>query len=354
MVTEIIQKLEKSIDNLKNKNAKVFFFTQDTKGNAKASIKYIYDMAKVLKNDGFNVAILHEKPDYFGVQSWLDSSYMELEHICVEGQKLEVNPEDIIVVPEIFGYVMSQVTNLPCAKIVLCTSYDYIFETLQPGQTWSQLGFYKCITTSETMKSYISSIMRGVSIDVIEPYIFEKFEKQSLPPKPIVAIHTREQRDSINLIKNFYLKFPQYRWVSFRDMRAISQEEFANFMKECVLSVWIDDISSFGTFPLESMKSGVPVIGKIPRLVPSWLNENNGIWVHDYTKMPDFVADFLQNWFEDNVSEKLYEGIEETAKLYSDKNKFDNSVKSNFGEYLSIRISNFQNELNKQLEQQPA
>jgi glycosyltransferase involved in cell wall biosynthesis len=137
-------------------------------------------------------------------------------------------------------------------------------------------------------------------------------------------------------------------------MRAISQEEFANFMKECVLSVWIDDISSFGTFPLESMKSGVPVIGKIPRLVPSWLNENNGIWVHDYTKMSDFVADFLQNWFEDNVSEKLYEGIEETAKLYSDKDKFDNSVKSNFGEYLSIRISNFQNELNKQLEQQPA
>lgn len=352
MSTELVQKLENSIENLKNKKSKTLFFVQDTKGNAKASIKYIYDIALTLSNEGYNVAILHEKPDYFGVQDWLDKKYMDLEHICVEGQNLQISPEDTICVPEIFGYIMSQVSNLPCAKIVICTSYDYIFETLQPGQTWTQLGFNKCITTSEFMKNYISSVMRNVSIDIIEPVISEVFQKNNYPAKPIIAIHTREHRDAVNFIKSFYVKFPQYRWVTFIDLRGISQEEFSTKLKDCLLSVWIDEISSFGTFPIESMKCGVPVIGKIPRLIPAWMNENNGIWIHETIKILDFVADFLQNWFEDNVSEKIYEGGFETAEKFSDTNNFKNQIVMTFDGYNQIRVTNFKNELNKQLEQQ--
>ena len=35
MELEKIQKLEQSIDNLKNKNARIYFLVQDTKGNPK-------------------------------------------------------------------------------------------------------------------------------------------------------------------------------------------------------------------------------------------------------------------------------------------------------------------------------
>jgi hypothetical protein len=49
-------------------------------------------------------------------------------------------------------------------------------------------------------------------------------------------------------------------------MRGLSEKEFSDTLKECFLSVWVDDDSAFGTFPLESMASGVPVIGKIPKL----------------------------------------------------------------------------------------
>ena len=64
-------------------------------------------------------------------------------------------------------------------------------------------------------------------------------------------------------------------------MRGLSEQEFAETLKECFLSVWIDDESGFGTFPLESMASGVPVMGKIPNLQPEWMKEENGIWVDD-------------------------------------------------------------------------
>ena len=166
MEQEIIEKIDGSIKNLKEKQAKIYLFVQDTKGNPKSSVRYMYQMGMSLKKEGYNPIILHEKPDYMGVGSWLGLEYMELPHTPVEGQRLEISPEDFIVIPEIFGFVMDQVKDLPCGKIVLCQAYDHMFETLQPGFGWANFGFYKCITVSEEQKQYISNVMKNVSIDV--------------------------------------------------------------------------------------------------------------------------------------------------------------------------------------------
>jgi hypothetical protein len=66
-MSDLIKKLENSIENLKEKKCKLFFFVQDTKGNGRASVSYIYNLALTLKNAGYNSIILHEKSDYFGV-----------------------------------------------------------------------------------------------------------------------------------------------------------------------------------------------------------------------------------------------------------------------------------------------
>jgi hypothetical protein len=348
MTQEQIQKLEKSIENLKDKSVRIYFMVQDTKGNARASIAYTYRMALTLKKNGFNPVILHEKPDYSGVANWLGQEFMdELPHKPIEGQNLEVSPEDFIIVPELYGFVMPQLANLPCAKIVLCQAYDHVLETLQPGQNWVQFGFTKCIVTSESQKEYVSAFMKNISYDIIPPVISENFVKQELPPKPIIAIHTRDQRDTMTLIKTFYLKYPQYRWVTFRDMRGLSEKEFANALKDCFLSVWIDPTSGFGTFPLESMKVGVPVIGKIPNMFPEWMNEDNGLWIREHNQIVDFVSDFLHNWLEDNINESLYENIESTAKAYSDTKKFERQVVDTFTRYIDTRLEPFQEQLTK-------
>lgn len=342
------ERVELSIKNLREKKAKIYLFVQDTKGNAKASVRYIYQMAMTLKNAEFNPIILHEKNDYAGVSNWLGKEYMEkLPHQSIESQNLEITPEDFLVVPEIFGYVMDQVKKLPCAKIVLVQSYAYITETLQPGQGWSQFGFYKCLTTSSKQKEYIEKVMRQASFDIVEPYITENFQKRNIPSMPIIAVHTKEQEDAINLIKTFYLKFPQFRWFTFRDMRGLSEKDFANSLKECCLSVWIDDKSGFGTFPLESMACGVPCLGKIPDLQPSWINEDNGIWITDVTLMTDFIADFIQNWLEDNIKPELYLNMEQTAEKFTNKQKFETEVVELFNSYLTTRANSFEEQISK-------
>jgi hypothetical protein len=348
MNQEQLSKLEKSIQNMKDKSSRIYFLVQDTKGNAKASVRYTYQMAMSLKKNGFNSIILHEKPDYFGVSGWLDESYMtELPHSAIDGTNLAISPEDIIVIPEIYGFVMDQITKLPCGKVVLCQAYDHIFETLNPGDTWTKLGFYKCITTSEQQKEIIEMFMRGMTIDVVNPVISESFVKQQLPPKTIISVHTRDQRDTVNIIKSFYARFPQYRWITFRDMRGLSEIEFANAMKESFCSVWSDPTSGFGTFPLESIKMGIPVIGLVPNLQPEWMNENNGIWINNPNMIVDVIADFIQNWLEDNINPMIYEEMEKTISSYSDMNKFDSDVVDLFGKMLETRITSFEEQLSK-------
>jgi hypothetical protein len=343
-----LEKLEKSIQNMKDKKSRIYLLVQDTKGVAKASISYIYHLGMALKESGYNPIMLHEKPDYVGVSSWLSEEFMTvLPHKSIEGENLEVAPEDFIVIPELYGFVMSQISKLPCGKIVLSQAYDHILETLQPGQTWSQLGFLKCITTSETQKEYLEGIMKNLSYDVLKPFISEEFTKSKLPSKPIIAVHSREQRDSVNMIKSFYIKFPQYRWITFRDMRGLSQSEFANTLKDCCLSVWIDETSSYGTFPLESMRCNIPTIGLVPNMLPEWMNEDNGIWVNNKIHIVDYVADYIQNWLEDNINPNIFESMLKTTENLSNKEEFYLTSVNLFQGYLNKRMSSFEEQLSK-------
>lgn len=348
MNQENISKLEQSIENMKNKTNRIYFLVQDTKGNAKGSVRYIYKMAMSLKESGYNSIILHEKPDYHGVSEWLGEQYMtELNHVAIEGSNLEVAPEDLIIVPELYGFIMEQIKKLPCGKVVLCQSYDYIFDTLNPGDTWPRLGFHKCITTSERQKEWINNVMKNVSVEVIEPTISDVFVKPELPPKTIINVHTRDHRDTTNLIKAFYSRFPQYRWFTFRDLRGLSEEEFAERMKDAFVSVWIDNISAYGTFPLESMKMGVPVIGVVPNMVPEWMNENNGVWINNQNMVVDVIADYIQNWLEDNINPNLKGEIEKTVETLKSSEDFNKSVVETFEKMINTRLVSFEEQLNK-------
>ena len=130
-------------------------------------------------------------------------------------------------------------------------------------------------------------------------------------------------------------------------MRGLSEFEFANTLKDCCLSIWMDDESGFGTFPLESMKCGVPVLGKIPNLIPEWLNEDNGIWIAEKNVIVDFASDFIQNWLEDNLNLELFTNMEKTAEKYSNISEFEKTVCDLFEDQQLNRAEIFENQLKK-------
>jgi len=130
-------------------------------------------------------------------------------------------------------------------------------------------------------------------------------------------------------------------------MRGLSQKEFANGMKDSCLSVWIDESSSYGTFPLESMKCEVPVLGLVPNMVPEWMNENNGLWINNKVQIPDFIANYLQNWLEDNLNETLFEEMKKTSETQLSESDFEKQSVELFKHYIETRLNSFEEQINK-------
>jgi len=310
--------IKEAVSNLEKKSFKIYFFVMDTKGTPIASVANIYEHARILRELGYDAQMMHEKSDYTPVTTSLGEIYSTIPHISIDKQQLKVNTQDFIVIPEIFANVMEQTSKLPSKRIIFAQSYDYIFEMLMPGKNWADYGIRDVITTTEKQKDYIENLFsKTVKAEVIPVSIPEYFKPSDKPKKPIIAISARDQRDLVKLYKAFYLKYPHLKWVSFRDMRGLPREAFASSLSECCLAIWIDDISAFGTFPVEAMKCDIPVLGKVPNMVPEWMTDKNGLWTHDPLAIVDLTANYFQAWLEDGEPQELFEEMSKMKDLYT-------------------------------------
>lgn len=343
---ENIEKLEASLLRLTNNENIIYFLVYDTRNNPRASVKYIYDLALTLQKNGNIVKLLVEDNTYSGVESWLGDDYKSLPIVSIKDEKVEMNIDDILVVPEYYSNVLDQLANVKCVKVMLVQQREHMFETLSVGSRWSEFGFDKTITTTNSTKKYISDIFPENLVYVIPPIIGEQFEPTKKPIKPYVAISCRDRVKNRKFISEFYLKYPQLRWITFRDMVQMSYNEFADSLKECMVSFWVDDISTFGTFPLESMKCGVPVVGKIPNLEPDWMSEN-GMWTYDENKLVDILGTYILAWLEGvEISDEVKENMKNTLLPY-DKIVTETIIVNTFNSFRNKRIENINNVLDK-------
>ena len=305
--------LESALSRLEKNESVIYFLVYDTKDNARAAIKNIYDMALVLRENGFNSKILVEEKEYTGVRGWLGDMFDSVPIVSVKEDKVELRADDAIIVPEQYSNILPQLSNIKCTKLILLQQKEFMFETLAIGSRWSSYGFDRCITTTDVAKKYVMEYFPESLVYIIPPFIGDNFKPSEKPVKPLVAISCRDRSIQRRIISEFYLKFPHLRWITFRDMVQMSYEEFSDALRECMVSVWVDDESTFGTFPLESMKSNVPVIGKIPNTEPEWLNDN-GFWTYDGNKIVDLLGAYIMAWLdgvslEDEVKEKMKESF---------------------------------------------
>lgn len=369
-IEEQTKQIKTVLENLDNKNFTLYFFTLDTKGNPTAGIANIYEHVKVLNELGFKANILHEKNDYKltadengnGISEWLGEEYATLPHTSIESQQLNVTPADFIIIPEIFSNIMDQVKGFPCKKVVFSQSYDYLLELLPIGKRWNtDYGFNDVITTSVKQAQYLSNLFPSINTHVIPVSIPKYFTNSDKPKIPVVSILTRNQGEAAKIAKSFYLQYPIYKWVTFKELRGLPRKQFASELAKSCLAVWIDDTSGFGTFPLEAIECGTPVIGKMPNLIPEWMEtkdengnsniRNNGVWTNTTINIPELIATYLKVWLEDAVPSDLTDGIKESQGLYTSE-KQQESIASVYGGLLENRkteLKSILDSLEKQL-----
>ena len=353
------------IEKLENKDYTLYFFTLDTKGNPTAGIANIYEHVKVLNELGFKAAILHEKDDYRlvgdengnGVGDWLGLEYSKLPHVSIEGQQLNISPADFIIIPEIFSNIMDQVKAFPCKKVVFSQNYDYLLELLPIGKRWNtDYGFNDVITTSQKQADYLTNLFPSINTHIVPVSIPSYFKDSDKPKIPVVAIHTRNQGDAAKIAKSFYLQYPLYKWITFKELRGLSRQNFAAELSKACVAVWLDDTAGFGTFPLEAIESNTPVIGKMPNLIPEWMEtqdeagnmviRNNGVWTNTTMNIPELIATYLKVWLEDSVPSDLTEGIAASKGQYTEEKQVE-VIKTVYTTLNENRILELKNSLSK-------
>lgn len=350
------------IEKLESKDFGIYFFTLDTKGNPVAGIANIYEHVKVLNQLGYRAYILHEKNDYKkfgnedenGLADWLGEEYANLPHMSIESGALNVGPQDFLIIPEAFSSVMQQkeVRSLPCKKVVFSQSPEYIFELLPLGRRWTDFGFNDVITTSEKQGEYLKTLFPSINTHVVPVAISSLFKPSSKPKLPIVTIHTRNQSDVTKITKAFYLQYPIYKWLTFKELRGLSKAQFADELSKSCLAIWVDDVAGFGTFPLEAIECDTPVIAKIPNMVPEWMEEldsdgqsvlkYNGLWTNSSVNIPELISTYMKVWLEDSVPQELLDGMSEIKGVYSEQNQVK-KIEEVYNSLVQSRADEFKN-----------
>lgn len=348
---EQLKRIEDAINDLDNKDFGLYFFVIDTKGNPTAGVANIYEHVKVLNDLGYNAKILHADNNYHGVGEWLGQEYSELPHKAITDQDLGVKGSDFIFIPEIFAPLMDQVKNFPCKKVVFSQSYYGVLDTLNPGKRWADYGFRDAITTSEKQANYLKNLFPSLKTHIVPVSIPEYFKPTKKMKEPVISIISRDQTDAATIVKSFYLQYPTYKFVTFRELRGIPRKTFAEELGKSCLAIWVDDIAGFGTFPLEAMECETPVIGKIPNLIPDWMEEksegnevivkNNGVWTNNILNIPELIATYMKVWFEDSVPEDLLEGMKNSTGQYTTESQVK-KIKEVYTKMIEDRKKEFQ------------
>jgi hypothetical protein len=240
---------------------------------------------------------------------------------------------------------MNQTKELPCKRIILCQNVNYITEFIPLGVSWSNYNIYDVLTTSEVQATDLKELFPGLKTKVISPAIPEYFRNNDIPKKLMVSIVTKEQSLVNKIVKQFHWKFPQYRWVTFTDLRGMPRESFSNTLRESAITVWVDEDSYFGYAPVEAIKSGSIVVGKIPNIIPEWMyNEDNtglsnaGVWFNDIRDSQKIIANAIKSILDDVVPQELYDAMATFETKYTIENRRE-QISKVFGDYVDARVA---------------
>ena len=314
--------LEKEVEKIKNKKNKILFFVMDSKGAPIGSLAYIYETAYQLKEMGYNVQMLHAEKEFVGVGEWLGEKYATLPHENIEKGETSISPSDILFIPELFGNIMAYTKQLPCKRVAILQNLEYLTEFIKPGITWTDMKIRDCVATSDKLADKIKEYFPSTQTYVVRPSIPNYFKKSDEPKQLIINIVVKDKKDSDAIIKPFYWKHPEYRWVAFRDIKNLPRENFANILKDGVATIWCDSSSCFGYSALEAMAEGNIIIGKIPDNEPEWLEKegvlkDNGLWFLKYEDAADIIASVIESFISDTLPSVIYDEMRATVSEYS-------------------------------------
>lgn len=380
-INETNNVIDNVINKINNNNFNIYFYCPAINFPS-GGIGVLIKQAKILTDNGFKTIIVYEpridsKASYVESQkknkkidiyekfnpTWLGSEKDGLTFKClgegiikyVDGssetcEKLVINVEDMVIIPEGFPNVMEKFSQLPCKKVVLAQSWYYILNSMSVNQTWQQFGIKDVISVSDGITEYLNAIMPGLSIkqysQSIDRTLFKKIPYTQKYPK-IAFMPGRSQEailKTFNVIKTFYCFYPQYRWIRFDELKGLNKEDFAERLGESSFALYTDEIAGFGTLPLEAMACGTHVIGWTPLGGKEYIHGGNGFWAHngEIFQLAELIGTAVEKLLSGQIDIKeVDDEYENTLSKYTPEKEKEN-ILNIYNEYKNERITELQ------------
>ena len=219
----VIERINNAIENIKNKDCTLFFFVIDSKGIPNGSMSYVYQLAKYLFNNGYNVQMIYQLPNeytqeeleelnkkelaideariFHSASEWMGKEYDGLPHLNISMNEWKVAPSDFLFIPEVFSSLMFETYkhNIPCKRYVLLQNYNYVTEFIPLGVQWSNYGIFDAICATNLLDKRIHSVFPYLKTKVLNPYIDDCFRESIKPKKLIVNIVAKDQNASLSI-----------------------------------------------------------------------------------------------------------------------------------------------------------
>ncbi len=305
---------------LADKNFRVLLFTPDIKSTPAGAVIEIYQLAAILRRQGYNATILTERPEY-EVPFYLDEDLQALPHVATDDKSLSMKPEDVVIIPEYFTSVIASTRKIASLRIVLAQGYDNTIVTMVPGTTWSQLGIKHVLTTSQPLSDYVKDLFgQHYAVHTLRIGIPDYFQPAAVKD-PIIAVQVRNGNDLKKIAHEFYLRYPELRWVGFEPLpgsgRGRTRRAYAEQLGKSLVALWVDRIAAFGQTAIEAMKSETPLVALVPDHEPEYINDNNAIWVARFPELATTLGKVVKLALENGLPAAYREGAAATAAQYS-------------------------------------
>ena len=190
-------------------------------------------------------------------------------------------------------------------------------------------GIMDCLTFDNSEAELIKSMFPYLNMHVAHTYIDDKFYETTELRDIAVNIVSKSENHVNQIAKQFYWKYPLYKWVTFKDMRGLSQEEYLVNLKEAPITIWIDDESNNGLECLEALANGNIVIAKIPDVIPEWAKNDDGslnnsaIWVNSIQEIPIIVSNLVRAVITESVPNEITNDSDKVRKGFTKQRSQD-------------------------------
>jgi hypothetical protein len=273
---------------------------------ALSTVKIIYETVNKLKQLGYNAMVLHEVKGYR--PSWLKKDWVKdiptdyLQHKTAQGTLtkpvFKFKPTDTIIIPDGFFSIMKGFENIKqIHKVVFAFGYGG-FATAEID--WSFLGFTDVLCVSEKIKEDYSKTWPHLNYHVIG-YEINQEDFAPVEPKnvyPVIALSCRNREDAGKIITIFQSKYPYLDMFSFKILKKLDTEQYAEALKNSALLVFVDEQAGHPAPPLEAIAAGVPTIAVYGRGMEHLANHPGILWVeaNDPFLITELLAKVCINW----------------------------------------------------------